>query len=120
MQTDQPNVALVTWKRAEDGDGTILRFLELAGKPEEVTVESPLLNVQSAWRADAMERNKDALTTSPHGFHFSVKPFQMSLCVWRAPPQSNEDQMVCRAGQRTTNDIERWYCTTRDGSAARI
>ncbi len=77
LQTDQPNVALVTWKRAEDGDGTILRFLELAGKPEEVNVESPLLNVQSAWRADAMERNKDALTTSPHGFHFSVKPFQI-------------------------------------------
>jgi hypothetical protein len=49
LQTDQPNVALVTWKRAEDGDGTILRFLELAGKPEEVNIETPLLNVQSAW-----------------------------------------------------------------------
>ena len=77
LQTDQPNVALVIWKRAEDGDGTILRFLELAGKPEEVNIETPLLNVQSAWRADALERNQDALTISPHGFHFSVKPFQI-------------------------------------------
>ena len=26
LQVDQPNVALVTWKMAEDGDGTVLTF----------------------------------------------------------------------------------------------
>ena len=77
LHTDQPNVALVTWKRAEDGYGTILRFLELAGKPAEVNAETPLLNVQRAWMADALERNQGPLSTSPHAFHFSVKPFQI-------------------------------------------
>ena len=45
---DQTNVALVTWKLAEDGDGTILRFLELAGKPAEVNAETPLLDVRGS------------------------------------------------------------------------
>jgi len=77
LKVDQPDVALVTWKAAEDGEGTIVRFLEMAGKPAEVNAETPLLNVQAAWAADALERNQGPLTTSPHGFHFSVKPFQI-------------------------------------------
>ena len=77
LKVDQPDVALVTWKAAEDGEGTIVRFLEMAGNPAEVNAETPLLNVQAAWVADALERNQRPLTTSPHGFHFSVKPFQI-------------------------------------------
>jgi alpha-mannosidase len=77
LKVDQADVALVTWKAAEDGKGTILRFLELAGKSAEANVETPLLDVQAAWRADALERNQEPLATSPHGFRFAVKPFQI-------------------------------------------
>jgi alpha-mannosidase len=77
LHTDTPSVALVTWKRAEDGDGTILRFVELAGKAAEVNTETPLVDVRSAWMADALERNQAPLAASAHGFHFSVKPFQI-------------------------------------------
>jgi alpha-mannosidase len=77
LKVDQPDVALVTWKAAEDGKGTILRFLELSGKPAGVNAETPLLNVQGAWMADALERNQGPLATSPHGLRFSVKPFQI-------------------------------------------
>ena len=77
LKVDQADVALVTWKAAEDGMGTILRFLEVAGKPAEVSAETPLLNVQAAWATDALERNQGQLVTSPHGFQFSVKPFQI-------------------------------------------
>jgi hypothetical protein len=77
LKLDQADVALVTWKLAEDGKGTILRFLELAGKSAEVNAETPLLGVQAAWRADALERNQEPLAASPHGFRFSVKPFQI-------------------------------------------
>ena len=76
LNIDQPSVVLVTWKNAEDGDGTILRFLEVAGKPADVSVETPLLDVKTARLADALERKQGALVTSPHGFRFSVKPFQ--------------------------------------------
>jgi alpha-mannosidase len=77
LQVSQPNVVLVNWKRAEDGEGTVLRFLEVAGKESAVDVQTPLLDVQSAWMCDAVERKQGPLAVSPHGFEFSVKPFQI-------------------------------------------
>jgi alpha-mannosidase len=77
VQVDQPNVVLVTWKMAEDGDGTILRFLEVGGQATTVGVEIPRLDVKSAWSNDALERKQAALETSAHGFRFSAKPFQI-------------------------------------------
>jgi hypothetical protein len=76
-QVDQPNVVLVTWKMAEDGDGTVLRFLEVGGQANAVEVQTPHLDVRSAWSSDAMERKQSALETSAHGFRFTVKPFQI-------------------------------------------
>jgi hypothetical protein len=77
LETDQSNVALVTWKLAEDGDGMILRFLELAGKEGTVNVHIPLLNTEAAWNCNAMEQKGGALPVAPHGFSFPVKPFQI-------------------------------------------
>ena len=77
LQVDQPDVVLETWKTPENGEGTILRFLEVAGKESSVEVQTPLLDVKSAWRSDALERKQSALSVSPHGFRFSVKPFQI-------------------------------------------
>ena len=77
VQVDQPNVVLVTWKIAEDGDGTILRFLEVGGQANTVDVQTPRLDVKSAWTSDALERKQTALETSAHGFRFSVKPYQI-------------------------------------------
>ena len=44
---------------------------------QHVEVETPLLDVKAAWSSDALERNQGPLATSPHGFRFSVKPFQI-------------------------------------------
>jgi alpha-mannosidase len=77
VQVDQPNVVLVTWKMAEDGDGTILRFLEIGGQAKQVEVQIPHLDVKSAWSSDALERKQSALESLDHGFRFAVKPFQI-------------------------------------------
>jgi alpha-mannosidase len=77
LRVDQPNVVLETWKTAEDAEGTILRFVEVAGKESIVDVQTPLLNVESAWMSDALERKQGPLSVSSHGFRFSVKPFQI-------------------------------------------
>jgi alpha-mannosidase len=77
LQVNHPDVVLVTWKVAEDGAGTVLRFLETAGKESTVEVQAPLLAVTSAWMSDALERKQGALSVSPHGFSFSVKPYQI-------------------------------------------
>ena len=77
LQVAQPNVVLVNWKTAEDGEGTVLRFLEVAGKESTVNVQTPLLDVQAAWMCDAVERKQGPLAVTPHGFEFPVKPFQI-------------------------------------------
>ena len=77
MEIDNPNVVLVTWKLAEDGEGMILRFLELAGRAGNVNVRIPLLKPESAWNCTAMEQKGDPLALAEHGFSFSVTPFQI-------------------------------------------
>ena len=72
-----PDAVLVTWKRAEDGQGTILRFVEVAGKESEIEVQTPRFQVKSAWLNDALERKQGPLQVRPYGFRFSVKPFQI-------------------------------------------
>ena len=68
LQVNRPGVVLVTWKVAEDGAGTVLRFLEVAGKENAIEVQAPLLAVRSAWMSDALERKQEALSVSAHGF----------------------------------------------------
>ena len=77
LQVDNPDVVLVTWKKAEDGQGTVLRFLEVAGKESSVEVQTPLFEVKSAWASDALERKQGALSVTSHGFRCAVKPFQI-------------------------------------------
>ena len=77
VQVNQPNVVLVTWKMAEDENGTIMRFLETGGQTNTVEVQVPYFNVQAARRTDALERNQSDLATTTHGFSFAVKPFEI-------------------------------------------
>lgn len=77
LEVSNPNVALVTWKRAEDNKGTILRFLEIAGQDGTVNVQTPLINVQNAWQCNAMEQNQQPLSVSAHGLSFAVAPHQI-------------------------------------------
>ncbi len=77
LAIDQPDVVLTTWKMAEDGAGTILRFLDVGGKATAAEVRTPLLDVKSAWMSDALERKTGPLSITSHGFRFPVKPFQI-------------------------------------------
>ena len=70
-------VVLVNWKRAENHEGTIMRFVEVAGKDGSATVQIPLMDVQQAWQSNAMEQNQQPLQVSAHGFRFAVRPFQI-------------------------------------------
>ena len=77
LESGPASVELVTWKIAEDGDGMILRFVEVAGRAGTVDVSIPLLHAESAWSCNAMEQKIGALPVSAHGFTFPVKPFQI-------------------------------------------
>ncbi len=78
VHVESPNVVLVTWKRAMDRQGTIMRFLEVAGQDGTVSVRIPLMQVQQAWQCNAMEQNQEPLAVSPHGFRFAVRPFEIA------------------------------------------
>ncbi len=77
LQVDQPNVVLVNWKRAEDDQGTILRFVEVGGQTGTVGIQAPILNLQNAWICNAMEKNLHPLNVSGHRLEFPIKPFEI-------------------------------------------
>ena len=78
LRADDPNLVLTAWKPAEDGHGTILRFLDLGGATRTVTVEAPMLQLQQAWQTDAVERDQSQLTLSgTHQFQFTVHPHEI-------------------------------------------
>ena len=62
LDVQDPNVLLEAWKPAEDGNGTILRFLDFGNTTRTVSVQTPLLKIDQAWQTDAVERNGKQLS----------------------------------------------------------
>ena len=78
LDVKDPNVLFDTWKPAEDGSGTILRFLDLGGTTRTVTITTPLLQLQQAWQTDAVERNQKPLSlVGTNGFEFTLHPHEI-------------------------------------------
>ena len=72
-----PDAALVldTWKPAEDGRGTILRFIDLGGTARTVRVGLPHISVKHVFLSDSLERDQSELTVpDPHTIEFAVTP----------------------------------------------
>lgn len=73
LKADDPSLVLTAWKTAEDGDGTILRFLDVGGDARTVTIEVPIVKLSSVQLTDAVERNQQALKIEgPHRFSFKI------------------------------------------------
>ena len=76
LECTEPNVILDTVKRAEDGDGVILRFYEAIGKKTSA-------KLRSAWTLDAveecdlMERNGQAAAHGDKDFSFTIRPYEI-------------------------------------------
>lgn len=77
LDIDQAGIAVVTWKLAEDGKGTILRLLETAGRRSTATIHVPIMEVTAAWRCNAVEDNQQRLEYTAHDVRVSVEPFQI-------------------------------------------
>jgi alpha-mannosidase len=77
LKVDNPDLVLLTWKQAEDHNGYILRFVEMAGRASTVGVSSPIMDFQSAWRCNAMEENQQRLAVSDKALKFDVGPYEI-------------------------------------------
>ena len=71
------NVALITWKAAENGDGTILRLQEIAGKAAKAQISLPKRNISSARLCSGVEANVRILPVEGNAIHLTFQPFEV-------------------------------------------
>lgn len=78
LDTGDSSVLLEAWKPAEDGRGTILRFLDLSGVESDVAVHTPHMRLDHVWRTDAVERGQTAVDMQgENAFHFTIHPHEI-------------------------------------------
>jgi alpha-mannosidase len=78
------DVALVTWKNAEDENGSILRVEETAGEPTDATITVPHANLASAELCSGVEDNVRSLPVEKNSVRLSFKPFEVLTVRLRA------------------------------------
>jgi alpha-mannosidase len=76
LTVDNPSVFLSAWKQAEDGAGTVMRFIELGGARAGVFVESPLLKNATAAPCNAVEECGTPMS-GVNRLGFSIAPRQI-------------------------------------------
>ncbi len=77
LDINAPNIVLVTWKLAEDGNGTILRLQETEGQSTEANVTLTHTNVQAANLLNSVEDNLHNLSITDHQIHLTFHPHEV-------------------------------------------
>src|SRR6202041_1783239 len=77
VQISNPNIVLVTWKLAENGNGTILRLQETAGQPQETSITFPLTPLGSANLCDGVEDDLGKLNVSQTHIQLKFQPHEV-------------------------------------------
>lgn len=88
LQVDATGVSVESWKAADDGNGTILRLLEIAGAESKATLHFPLLHLQKAWRCTAVEDNLDEIPVQAQSLEIRLKPHEIVTLRIQAQFQS--------------------------------
>jgi alpha-mannosidase len=78
LETSAEGVVLVTWKRAEDGNGSILRLAETSGRAESAKIRFlHKARIRSAHICSGVEDNLEALPVEGNTVSLSFKPFEV-------------------------------------------
>ena len=77
LEVGNTGVTLLTWKRAEDGDGTILRLQDTVGEASNIKIHSPFLTFERAWLCNLLEDNKAEIKIQGEDLSVPIKPFQV-------------------------------------------
>ncbi len=78
LETTSQDIALVTWKKAEDGNGVILRLQELAGKEGETRLHFTRSSIASAKLCSGVENDIRELPVENDSVSVSFKPFEVA------------------------------------------
>ncbi|MBN1992331.1 MAG: alpha-mannosidase [Anaerolineae bacterium] len=76
ISIDRPNVVIETIKRAEDGQGIIVRLYESQRQRGEVTLTSHF-ELAGVWQTNLLEENQAELSPAGHEVSFLIKPYQI-------------------------------------------
>jgi alpha-mannosidase len=71
------DVAVSTWKLAEDGDGSILRLEEIAGHPTHLQLHLPYFDITQAWQCSILEDRERELAVSKGDLPLDIGPWQI-------------------------------------------
>lgn len=77
LGVDNPSVLLSTWKHSEDAAGTVMRFIELGGKPANVRLSGALLKNSSGEACNAVEECARTIVGGADGLRFEMSPRQI-------------------------------------------
>jgi len=72
---DKPNVLLTTLKRAEDGNGIIIRLIETQGKATTACITVPHIAVAEAMITNLVEENKGQAVFAKHEVQVNLRAF---------------------------------------------
>jgi len=74
-QIDKPNILLMTLKKAEDGEGIIIRLIETEGCDTEVNLTFPNKNIENVYETNLVEENEKMLSVHGQTITTNVKAF---------------------------------------------
>ena len=86
VAVDSPNVVIETVKKAEDGQGFIVRLYESQRARGECILKS-CFPLAEAWRANILEENQEELEVAGQQVSFAIKPYQ--ILTLRLVPEAN-------------------------------
>ena len=74
---DAPNVVIETVKRAEDGNGLIVRLYEAQRRRGPVRLQAGF-PLKEAWQANLLEENEERLEVEQGGIRLELRPYQIA------------------------------------------
>ncbi len=77
LEAADPDTALITWKKAEDGKGMILRLQELSGKATQTALHFTHLSVSGAQLCNGVEDEVSRLPMTDNTVKLSFRPFEV-------------------------------------------
>lgn len=90
LSINNANVVMSAWKRAEDGNGSIVRLTEIAGLAETVHLRTPHLVVEKAWRCSLLEECGEELPVVDGGVVMKLKPFEIVTLRLLTQPEKTQ------------------------------
>ena len=75
---DKPNAMLITMKRAEDGDGLILRLVETEGVSAKANIRLPMIKASKAYLTSPVEEDMEEATVKADQIKVPIRAFGIS------------------------------------------